>query len=161
MDTLCEMYKGTYTLTPSEQGPSKTVLTYDVTMVAKSAGQTAELDSLVSSTVVNEKLPHLQTVLLSLMHLTWAAPIQNMSPGWRGIEGFSHKTLLVFAFVLPVHPVCARDSQSSGAQQAIKTRQVVVWCLNISGAMPSLQWGEAKCRNAVSASDLHSRISKA
>ena len=64
MDTLCEMYKGTYTLTKSEQGPAKTVLTYDVTMVAKSAGQTAELNSLVTSTILDAKLPHLQTVSL-------------------------------------------------------------------------------------------------
>lgn len=64
MDTLCEMYKGTYTLTPSEQGPAKTVLTYDVTMAAKSAAQTTELNSLVTSTILNDKLPHLQTVIL-------------------------------------------------------------------------------------------------
>ncbi len=64
MDTLCELYKGTYTLTPSEQGPLKTVLTYDVTMVAKSAAQTTELNSLVTSTILEEKLPHLQTVIL-------------------------------------------------------------------------------------------------
>ena len=66
VDTLCEMYKGTYTLTKSEQGPTKTVLTYDVTMVAKSAGQTAELNSLVTSTILNAKLPHLQTVILPI-----------------------------------------------------------------------------------------------
>lgn len=64
MDTLCEMYKGTYILTPSEQGPMKTVLTYDVEIVAKSASQTTELNSLVTSTILNEKLPHLQTVIL-------------------------------------------------------------------------------------------------
>ena len=64
VDTLCEMYKGTYMLTPSEQGPAKTVLTYDVTMVAKSAARTAELNSLVTGTILNDKLPHLQTVML-------------------------------------------------------------------------------------------------
>ncbi|CAL5228542.1 g11696 [Coccomyxa viridis] len=62
VDTLCEMYKGTYILTPSEQGPMKTVLTYDVEIVAKSASQTTELNSLVTSTILNEKLPHLQTL---------------------------------------------------------------------------------------------------
>ena len=72
MDTLCEMYKGTYVLTPSEQGPAKTVLTYDVTMVAKSAAQTTELNSLVTRTILNDKLPHLQTVMLTLL-ITQAA----------------------------------------------------------------------------------------
>ena len=65
MDTMCEMYKGQITLTPSMEGPSKTVLTYDATMVAKTASMTAQVNSFIADALVNDKLPHIQKVTAS------------------------------------------------------------------------------------------------
>ena len=65
VDTMCEMYKGQITLTPSMEGPSKTVLTYDATMVAKTASMTAQVNSFIADALVNDKLPHIQKVTVS------------------------------------------------------------------------------------------------
>ena len=65
VDTMCEMYKGQITLTPSMEGPSKTVLTYDATMVAKTASMTAQVNSFIADALVNDKLPHIQKVTAS------------------------------------------------------------------------------------------------
>ena len=62
---MCEMYKGQITLTPSMEGPSKTVLTYDATMVAKTASMTAQVNSFIADALVNDKLPHIQKVTVS------------------------------------------------------------------------------------------------
>lgn len=62
MNTLCESYKAAITLTTSTEGASKTVLTYEVALVAKSAAMTAELNSQVRDALVDIKLPHLQQV---------------------------------------------------------------------------------------------------
>ena len=62
VDTMCEMYKGQITLTPSMEGPSKTVLTYDATMVAKAASMTAQVNTYIANALVDKKLPYLQKV---------------------------------------------------------------------------------------------------
>ena len=62
VDTMCEMYKGQITLTPSMEGPSKTVLTYDATMVARKASMTAQVNTYIANALVNDKLPYLQKV---------------------------------------------------------------------------------------------------